>query len=171
MFWWSVFKRCLKKVSFEDLLGYWGKVTPVTQCQTVNGREFPGGPVVSTRRFHCRGPGCSIPGRGTKIPQAKKNTRKQKQHQKKHPSEWLFKVSNKTYLCYAVLSLQVRGGFILTIWLSKGNVSSNGNVTLKFEADLHFGPQSQRYMNYHVFTYTLFVFQLNFWLQIPITTS
>ena len=31
--------------------------------------EFPGGPVVRTRRFHCRGPG-SIPGWGTKILQA-----------------------------------------------------------------------------------------------------
>ena len=32
-------------------------------------REFPGGPVVRTRCFHCGGPG-SIPGWGTKIPQA-----------------------------------------------------------------------------------------------------
>ena len=32
-------------------------------------REFPGGPVVTTARFHCQGPG-SIPGQGTKIPQA-----------------------------------------------------------------------------------------------------
>ena len=32
-------------------------------------REFPGGPVVRTRRFHCHGLG-SIPGWGTKIPQA-----------------------------------------------------------------------------------------------------
>ena len=28
--------------------------------------EFPGGPVVRTRHFHC----CSIPGQGTKTPQA-----------------------------------------------------------------------------------------------------
>ena len=28
--------------------------------------DFPGGPVVKTLRFHCRGAG-SIPGRGTKI--------------------------------------------------------------------------------------------------------
>ena len=36
-------------------------------CEMSSGREFPGGPVVRTRRFHCRGPG-SIPGQGTKIP-------------------------------------------------------------------------------------------------------
>ena len=33
-----------------------------------NGREFPGGPVVRTLRFHCPGQS-SIPGWGTKIPQ------------------------------------------------------------------------------------------------------
>ena len=32
-------------------------------------REFPGGPVAGTPRFHCCGLG-SIPGQGTKIPQA-----------------------------------------------------------------------------------------------------
>ena len=37
-------------------------------------REFPGGPVVRTLHFH--GPG-SIPGRGTKIPQAKFRDQKQ----------------------------------------------------------------------------------------------
>ena len=31
--------------------------------------EFPGGPVVRTRHFHCWGPG-SIPGQETEIPQA-----------------------------------------------------------------------------------------------------
>ena len=31
-------------------------------------REFPGGPVIRTRCFHCQGPG--FPGQGTKIPQA-----------------------------------------------------------------------------------------------------
>ena len=33
---------------------------------TMNKGDFPGGPVVRTPRFHCRGPG-SIPGRGTEI--------------------------------------------------------------------------------------------------------
>ena len=37
-----------------------------------NIRDFPGSPVVRTRRFHCRGPG-SIPGQGTNIPQAKQS--------------------------------------------------------------------------------------------------
>ena len=32
-------------------------------------REFPGSPMVRTQGFHCHGPG-SIPGQGTKIPQA-----------------------------------------------------------------------------------------------------
>ena len=31
--------------------------------------EFPGGPVIRTLHFHCQGL-CSIPGQGTKIPQA-----------------------------------------------------------------------------------------------------
>ena len=31
--------------------------------------EFPGGAVIRTQRFHCCGPG-SVPGWGTKIPQA-----------------------------------------------------------------------------------------------------
>ena len=34
-----------------------------------NMREFPGGLVVRTQCFHCKGPG-SIPGQGTKILQA-----------------------------------------------------------------------------------------------------
>ena len=37
--------------------------------QKRNGGEFPGGPVIRTQHFHCRGPGL-IPGWGTKIPQA-----------------------------------------------------------------------------------------------------
>ena len=35
----------------------------------ISSREFPGGPVVMTWCFHCRGPG-SIPGQGTEIPEA-----------------------------------------------------------------------------------------------------
>ena len=38
-------------------------------------REFPGGPVVSRQAFTAVGPG-SIPGWGTKIPQAKKKKKK-----------------------------------------------------------------------------------------------
>ena len=41
--------------------------------------EFPGGPVVRTRHFHCWRPGFkrSIPGRGTKIPQATRCSQQQ----------------------------------------------------------------------------------------------
>ena len=45
--------------------------------------EFPGGPVVRTPRFHFRGMG-SIPGWGTKIPQAAQYGQKQKQTKKLH---------------------------------------------------------------------------------------
>ena len=48
--------------------------------------EFPGGPVVRTLHFHCRGPGFN-PGWGTKIPQAVRHgqkKQKQKQKQKNH---------------------------------------------------------------------------------------
>ena len=41
-------------------------------------REFPVGPVVRTPSFHCQGPG-SIPGPGTKIPQAAWRGQKQTQ--------------------------------------------------------------------------------------------
>ena len=39
--------------------------------------EFPGGPVVRTRCFHCSGTG-AIPGWGTKIPQATQQGQKKK---------------------------------------------------------------------------------------------
>ena len=45
--------------------------------QDMEMREFPGGPVVRTRRFHCQGSG-SIPGQGTKIPQAARPKKKKK---------------------------------------------------------------------------------------------
>ena len=49
-------------------------------------QDFPGGPVVKTPCFQCRGMG-SIPGQGTKIPQAvwpkKKKKRKEKEKKKK----------------------------------------------------------------------------------------
>ena len=43
-------------------------------------REFPGGPVVRTRCFHCQGPGL-VPGRGTKIPRAVRRSQKKKKIQ------------------------------------------------------------------------------------------
>ena len=67
------------------------KYIPVTSNTfiylTVRQWEFPGGPVVRTRRFHCSGLG-SIPGQGTKIPQAMWLGQKSKQtiRQKSKPS-------------------------------------------------------------------------------------
>ena len=77
-------------------------------------REFPGGPVLRTRRFHCCSLG-SIPGQGTKIPQAvwsknNKQTNKQISPQNKnkqntgkvssHPRP-LTKVSGKNFQIYS----------------------------------------------------------------------
>ena len=42
-------------------------------------REFPGGPMVRTQRFHCQGPG-SIPGQRTKILQVAWRGRKKKKN-------------------------------------------------------------------------------------------
>ena len=39
--------------------------------------EFPGGPVVRARRFHCQGPG-SVPGQGNMILQASRHGQKKK---------------------------------------------------------------------------------------------
>ena len=39
------------------------------QSKSAPGGDFPGGPVVKTPRFHCRGAGL-IPGQGTGIPHA-----------------------------------------------------------------------------------------------------
>ena len=44
--------------------------------------EFPGGPVVRTWRFHCRGPG-SIPGQGTKIQQATQHGQKKERERER----------------------------------------------------------------------------------------
>ena len=44
-------------------------------------REFPGGPVRRTLRFHCRGPG-SVPGRGNNIPQAAQHAARPKTNKK-----------------------------------------------------------------------------------------
>ena len=44
-------------------------------------RDFPGGPVVKTLHFHCRGKG-SIPGWGTKIPHATPHGQKKERKKK-----------------------------------------------------------------------------------------
>ena len=55
-------------------------------------REFPSGSVVRTQRFHCQGLG-SIPGQGTKIPQAEwcdqKEAAKQNKETKAVHVHWL----------------------------------------------------------------------------------
>ena len=58
-------------------------------------REFPGCPVVRTWCFHCCGPG-SIPGRGTKIPQATQcgQKKKKKDHAKDNNSLYLISVKS-----------------------------------------------------------------------------
>ena len=43
----------------------------------MEGGDFPGGPVVKTPHFHCRGTG-SIPGWGTKIPRGLKKIKNKK---------------------------------------------------------------------------------------------
>ena len=49
---------------------------PVAFKQYLEGQgEFPGGPVVKTQHFHCRGMG-SVPGWGTKIPYAESHGQK-----------------------------------------------------------------------------------------------
>ena len=40
-------------------------------------RDFPGGPVVKTSRFHCKGHGF-IPAQGTKIPHSTQHSQKKK---------------------------------------------------------------------------------------------
>ena len=53
---------------FKDLQGHQAR-PQACRAPHVRTREFPGGPVVRTLHFHCRGPRFKIPGRDTKIPQ------------------------------------------------------------------------------------------------------
>ena len=46
-----------------------GSDIPKVEGLNESKREFPGGPVIRTLHFHCRGHG-SIPGPGTNIPHA-----------------------------------------------------------------------------------------------------
>ena len=64
--------------------------------------DFPGGPVVKTLRFHCRGVG-AIPGQGTKIPHAARHSQKKKKLS-------FFFLNLFIYLLMAVLRL--REGFL-----------------------------------------------------------
>ena len=76
-------------------------------CKIKKTRDFPGGPVVRTLRFHCRGSG-SIPGQGTKILQAAKpKQKKQKNPDSLAEHEGPFSASFST-------SIHVLPGFTLT---------------------------------------------------------
>ena len=65
--------------------------------------DFPGGPMVKTPCFHCRGRG-SIPGRGTKIPHATWRSQKTEKQTNKKKAEATLLVS---YLGSYQLSLEV----------------------------------------------------------------
>ena len=99
--WWSVFLIPFVTPNSEadyKLITKWGstransrghfrkKGIKICNLQETGNREFPGGPVVRTRCFQCNGPG-SIPGRGTKIPQAMQRGPKEKKKKKKERQE------------------------------------------------------------------------------------
>ena len=65
---------CSNKTLFTKI-GGWTDLACATSALKEQTREFPGGPVVRTLPFHCRGTGL-IPGRGTKIPQVRKRPNK-----------------------------------------------------------------------------------------------
>ena len=65
--------------------------------------EFPGGPVVRTRRFHCCGRG-SIPGQGTKIPQATQHSQKQTSKQTNRGPSTLLNLITSSFLQVLVFS-------------------------------------------------------------------
>ena len=56
--------------------------SPLNHAKNEVSREFFGSPVVRTWHFHFWGPGL-IPGRGTKIPQDVRHSRKKKKRKKK----------------------------------------------------------------------------------------
>ena len=65
----------LKKSKLD--LKIWITFQDVSLSEKCKMWEFPGGPVVRTQRFHCRGPGFN-PCQGTKIPQAAQRRQKKK---------------------------------------------------------------------------------------------
>ena len=88
--------------------------------------DFPGGSVVKTLHFHCRGRGF-IPGQGTKIPHASRCGQKWKKKKKKKGFlKWIYLASSKIYhidifcvFCFLdvfiynwrIIALQCRVGF------------------------------------------------------------
>ena len=90
--------------------------------------DFPGGPVVKNQCFHCRGTG-SIPGQGTKVPQAVQCSQKKKKKKvqfclfpdpqnqggppSSFPGTWTFFVVTQTSLIVAAsLSFSWGGGML-----------------------------------------------------------
>ena len=65
----------LIKLEFRRETGH--LFTGAVEAIEVDGREFPGSPVVRTLYSHCQGPG-SVPGQGTKISQAAEWDQKEK---------------------------------------------------------------------------------------------
>ena len=75
--------QCFCLENPRDREAWWAAFYGVAQSRTwlkwlsssSSSREFPGGPVVRTQHFHCCDTG-SIPGQGTKIPQATQHNQK-----------------------------------------------------------------------------------------------
>ena len=69
-------KRYISNVNDNRFVGKFATRWGYSNIQKlITNWEFPGCPVVRTWCFHCRGPG-SIPGGGTKIPQATRRKKK-----------------------------------------------------------------------------------------------
>ena len=66
----------------QDEQSHQASVMEVEEAPRMSSWEFPGGPVVRTQCFHCRGLG-SASGWGTKIPQASQRGQKKKKKKKK----------------------------------------------------------------------------------------
>ena len=66
----------------------WGATDSPESVKNTPSWDFPGGPVVRTQHLHCTGLG-SIPGRGTKVPQATRYGPKQQHNPKPYPGQQL----------------------------------------------------------------------------------
>ena len=74
-----------------------------TKKKSGGGAEFPRGPVVRTWRFHCWGLG-SVPGQGTKIPQAAQRGQKKKKNSNEYEILLIYLHTPESYL---ILSLDI----------------------------------------------------------------
>ena len=82
--------RVPSAVEAQSLNHWTAREVPINYFKSKEFREFPGGPVVRTRSFHCWGPG-SIPGQGTKIPQAAQCGQEKKKKKKDEEKSKEFK--------------------------------------------------------------------------------